>query len=66
MERHPWRLIGIGFVLVLLGWILPFLMVIGILESSFFLGFLSYGASVSGLFLGVAGSAYLVHLSRRR
>jgi uncharacterized membrane protein len=53
-------LILIGFVLVLLGAILPFLMVMKILESTIFLNFFSYIVSMVGLFLGIIGSAFLV------
>jgi hypothetical protein len=40
-----------------LGIILPFLMVIHILESTFFLNFFSWGASVAGLSFGTIGFA---------
>lgn len=53
-------MILIGFVLVLLGAILPFLMVMRIINSTFFLNFFSYGASIVGLFLGIIGSALYV------
>jgi hypothetical protein len=59
-------LIAIGFVMVLLGAILPFLMVMQILESTFFLNFFSYTVSVGGLFLGIVGAAYLVRYRRRK
>jgi hypothetical protein len=59
-------LILIGFVLVLLGAILPFLMVMKILTSTFFLNFFSYTASVAGLFMGVAGVSYLVRYRRNK
>jgi hypothetical protein len=42
---------------MLLGIILPFLMVIHVLESTFFLNFFSWGASVAGLALGTLGFA---------
>jgi hypothetical protein len=46
---------GVG--LMLLGIILPFLMVIHVLESTFFLNFFSWGASVAGLAFGTIGFA---------
>ena len=61
---QPWKLIVIGCVLVLLGFVLPFLMVVRVLESSLFLNFLSYGASVGGLFLGLIGAAMYVRIRR--
>ena len=54
--QNPWTLIGIGFVLVLLGFILPVLMVIDIIKTSLLLSLLSHGASVSGLILGLVGT----------
>jgi hypothetical protein len=40
-----------------MGVVLPFLMVIKILESTFFLNFFSYAAQVSGVILGILGLA---------
>jgi hypothetical protein len=42
---------------MLSGIVLPFLMVIKVLESTFFLNFFSWGASVAGLALGTIGFA---------
>ena len=52
---YPGRLIAIAIVLLLFGFVMPFLMALGVVESTLFLNFLSFGASVLGLFLGVAG-----------
>jgi LPXTG-motif cell wall-anchored protein len=59
-------LILIGFVMVLLGAILPFLMVMRIITSTFFLNFFSYGMSMVGLFLGLIGSAFFVRYRRKK
>jgi hypothetical protein len=59
-------LILIGFVLVLLGAVLPFLMVMRVIESTFFLNFLAYGASMIGLFLGFIGASQYVNEHRRK
>lgn len=61
---NPKRMIVIGFFLVLLGSVLPFLMVLQIVETTFFLSFVSWGSTVSGLFLGVIGSAHYVRLKK--
>ena len=61
---QPRKLILIGFVSVLFGFVAPFLMVIKIVPSSFVLNFLSYGASVVGLFLGLIGAALYVRTHR--
>lgn len=59
-------LILIGFVMVLLGAILPFLMVMQIITSTIFLNFFAYTLSVAGLMLGIVGSAYLVRHRRSK
>jgi len=56
MRLHPIKIIVIGFLLVLFGFLAPFLMVIKVIEASFVLSFLSHGASVSGLILGIIGA----------
>ena len=55
--EHPNRLIVIAVILMVFGVVMPFLMVIRVVESTFFMNFLSFGASMLGLFLGVAGIA---------
>jgi membrane associated rhomboid family serine protease len=45
---------------------LPFLMVIHVLASTFFLNFFSWSASVSGLFLGVIAIANYARFNRGR
>ena len=50
-------LLFLGLFLMVLGIVLPFLIVIKILESTFFLNFFSWGASVAGLALGMVGFA---------
>ena len=53
-------IILIGFFLVLSGAVLPMLMVLEIVKATFLLSFISFGASVSGLFLGLVGVALYV------
>lgn len=65
MRTNPKNLIAIGFILVLFGFVAPLLMVVRIIESSFFLNFLSYGASLTGLFLGFIGAAWYSRLGKR-
>jgi membrane associated rhomboid family serine protease len=57
LMNSPRLLLGLGVFLMLLGVILPFLMVIQLLESTFFLNFFSWGASVAGLAFGTIGFA---------
>ena len=62
----PRLLIWIGFVLVVFGVVAPFLMVMHIVPSTFFLNFLSFVASVSGLIMGIYGSVMYVREHRRK
>ena len=55
--NSPRFLLSLGILLMLLGIALPFLMVIKVLESTFFLNFFSWGASVAGLAFGTIGFA---------
>lgn len=61
---HPRNIILLGLVLVLLGFVLPFLMVLRVVDPSFLLSFLSYGASITGLLLGLIGAAWYVRIDR--
>ncbi len=63
---RPEILILIGFLLVLSGAMLPWLIVLRVLESTLFLNFFSFTASVAGLFLGMIGSATYVREYRRK
>jgi purine-cytosine permease-like protein len=51
------HLLVLAVFLMLFGCIMPFLMALRVVESTIFLNFLSFGASVLGLFLGLAGIA---------
>jgi hypothetical protein len=62
----PRTTIFIGFVLVFLGFLLPLLMVAKVLESTYFLNFFSFFASLIGLFLGLIGSAQMAAEARHR
>ncbi|MFN4218299.1 MAG: hypothetical protein ACK4HB_03350 [Candidatus Bipolaricaulia bacterium] len=59
----PVRLMVIATVLLLLGALLPFLMVMRVVQPSFALSFFSYAASLVGLVLGLIGVA---HYGRNR
>jgi hypothetical protein len=56
LEYHK-QLLVLSIFLLLFGCIMPFLMALRVVESTFFLNFLSFGASVLGLFLGLASIA---------
>ncbi|MCL0056176.1 hypothetical protein M1O20_00705 [Dehalococcoidia bacterium] len=57
------RLIILGFLLLLVGAVLPFVMVIRLLESTFLLNFVAATSSVGGLTVGLIG---IVQYNRSR
>jgi hypothetical protein len=59
------RLLVVGFLLVVIGAVLPFLIVIRVLPSTFLLNFLAYATSLIGIFLGILGMAIYVGEKRR-
>jgi len=62
--NSPRLLLSLGVVLMLLGAVLPFLMVLHVLKSTFFLNFFSWGASITGLSLGTIGFAMYERIKR--
>ncbi len=56
--------IRIGLILVLFGFIAPYMMALNVVEASLWLCFLSHAASVGGLFLGFIGAAMTAHTAR--
>jgi hypothetical protein len=59
MKAQGIPFILLGFALVVFGAAAPFLMVIGILQTSFWLSILSYSSSVIGLLIGVVGASII-------
>lgn len=59
MLDRPERLIAIAVIMLLFGCVAPFLMVIQVVQSTFFLNFLAFTSSVAGLFIGIIGIAQL-------
>jgi len=59
MLNHPKRLLALAICMMLFGVAAPFLMVMRILESTFFLNFLAFIASTFGFLLGIVGVAML-------
>jgi uncharacterized membrane protein len=62
--ENPFKLIIVAIVLLLMGAILPFLMVMGLLESTLALCFMAGLSSPAGLILGVIGIA--MHMRSRK
>ncbi len=58
------RYVAVGFILVVIGAVLPFLIVLRYVPSTFTLNFLAYGTSTVGIFLAVIGVA--MHVGKVR
>jgi cytosine/uracil/thiamine/allantoin permease len=66
MYREPKILFGAGCFLMILGWVIPALMILQLLESTFFLNFLAYIASFLGLVMGFVGAINYIARHRRK
>jgi hypothetical protein len=62
---RPTTMILAGFGLSVLGVALPLMILIHFLPSTFFLNFLSFTASMSGLILGISGAAQYVRTHKK-
>jgi hypothetical protein len=51
----PAQMMWLGFFLLVLGILLPFLMVLQMLESTLLMNFIAYLASLGGLVIGLIG-----------
>jgi hypothetical protein len=61
----PATSLAVGFVLVLAGFLAPFLMVLQVLESGLVLSFSAYCASLVGLVLSLYGVSHYSSARRR-
>jgi hypothetical protein len=59
-------LLGAGVILLITGWVLPLLMIMRVLESTFPLNFFSYIASFMGLMLGIVGTIFFAVGRKKR
>jgi len=62
----PVKIIVIGFILLLLGVVVPFFMVLQLLPKTFFLNFLSFTLQLVGMILGLVGTIQYVATHRKR
>lgn len=61
----PRLMMGIGTALMLLGVILPLLILIKVLESTYFLNFFSYICQITGLILAMLGLVTYVRTRKK-
>lgn len=62
--ENPNRIMVVAVGMMLFGCIMPFLMTLRVVESTFFMNFLSFTLSTLGLFLGIVAIA--VHRGRHK
>lgn len=62
---EPTQMMIIGAVLLALGFVLPFLMLLQYIPSTFLLNFFAYGASLVGLVMGTIGAAMYARRHRK-
>ena len=62
----PIRMLIIGGIFVVASVVLPLLMVVKVLESTYFLNFFSYTIGLVGTFMGIAGASMYVKYNRRK
>ncbi len=63
--KYPGRVLAIAIAMMIFGVVAPFLMVLHLVESTFFLNFLSFIATTLGFYLGIIGFSSL-HIKSRR
>jgi len=63
---NPLHILLVGGILVVAGAVIPFLIVLDVIPSTYFLNFFAYIASFLGLMLGIIGSALYVRNQRRK
>jgi hypothetical protein len=62
---NAWLPIAISFVLVLAGFLLPFLMILEVFEAGLVLSFSAYFSSLAGLVLAVYGAFHYTSWRKR-
>ncbi len=56
----------VGGILLVLGFVFPLLMVIKLVEATFWLSFLSHACSIVGMFLGFLGLFSYIRIERKK
>lgn len=63
--RSPKKMMIIGTLLMIIGVVLPMLMVIKMIPSTFLLSFISYGASLAGMVMAFVGLFTYITFNRK-
>ena len=62
----PVQMMIIGFILLVIGFVLPFVMVLRLIEPTLLLGFVSYLTSLVGLVIGLMGVVFYGRVQRSK
>jgi len=65
LRWQPWKILVLAGGMMIVSIIIPLLMVLQLLQSTFFLNFLSYTLSVAGLMIGMIGIVTMVKLRNK-
>jgi hypothetical protein len=65
LRWQPWKILVLAGGMMIVSIIIPLLMVLQLLQSTFFLNFLSYTLSVAGLMIGMIGVVTMVKLRNK-
>ena len=65
LSWQPWKILVLAGGMMIVSIIIPLLMVLQLLQSTFFLNFLSYTLSVAGLMIGMIGIVTMVKLRNK-
>jgi len=60
----PRFLFSLGLILLLVGWVIPLLIIMRVIPSTFLLNFFAWASSVAGLFLGFIGGATWLKINK--
>ena len=63
-KKNPEKLIWVGGVMVILGWVIPLLITMDYLPSTYFLNFLTFVFQVFGIIIAMLGFTSLVKARR--
>ena len=67
LHLSPKAMIAVGVLMMVVGGVIvPYLMVIHVLESTFFMIFVSFAVSTSGFYFGIMGVTQYAHTKRKQ
>ena len=64
LNWKPWKILVLAGSMMLVSVILPLLMILQVIRSTFFLNFLAFTLSMAGMMIGYIGVVSLVRIKR--